>query len=69
MTDVNPDAAPDDAEGQRPPDGQPRERGWREGDPEADSVMPAHEVGAGAGVDDGPNNAGGDATGAAPPPV
>jgi hypothetical protein len=41
-------------EGRKPPNWKPHERGWREGDPEADSVMPAREAGAGGGVDDGP---------------
>lgn len=69
MTDANPDAGPDDlAEGRRTPNGQPHERGWREGDPDADSIMPAREVGAGGGVDDGPNEAEADPIGAPTPP-
>jgi hypothetical protein len=45
----------------RPPNWESHERGWRDGDPAADSVMPGREFGAGGGVDDGPNEAGGDA--------
>ncbi|HYC75234.1 hypothetical protein [Brevundimonas sp.] len=45
----------------RPPNWESHERGWRAGDPAADSVMPGREFGAGGGVDDGPNEAGGDA--------
>ena len=46
----------------RPPNWESHERGWRAGDPAADSVMPGREFGAGGGVDDGPNEAGGDAS-------
>ena len=46
----------------RPPNWESHERGWRAGEPAADSVMPGREFGAGGGVDDGPNEAGGDAT-------
>ena len=46
----------------RPPNWESHERGWRAGDPTADSVMPGREFGAGGGVDDGPNEAGGDAS-------
>ncbi|MEH6663940.1 MAG: hypothetical protein V7678_03750 [Brevundimonas sp.] len=51
-------------EGRRPPGWRPHDRGWREGDPGADSVMPAREAGAGGSTDDGPNEAGGEETGA-----
>jgi hypothetical protein len=37
------------------PNGAPRQRGSREGDPDADSVMPGREFGAGGEVDDGPD--------------
>ena len=43
----------------RPPNWESHERGWRAGDSTADSVMPGREFGAGGGVDDGPNEAGG----------
>ena len=46
----------------RPPNWESHERGWRAGDPDADSVLPGREFGAGGGVDDGPNEAGGDAS-------
>ncbi|WP_374470390.1 hypothetical protein [Phenylobacterium sp.] len=45
------------------PNGAPRDRGSREGDPDADSVMPGREFGAGAQVDDGPDAASGAGTG------
>jgi hypothetical protein len=41
------------------PNGAPRDRGSREGDPAADSVMPGREFGAGGGVDDGPDDTAG----------
>ena len=46
----------------RPPNWESHERGWRAGDPAADSVTPGREFGAGGGVDDGPNESGGDAS-------
>ncbi|HYD26765.1 hypothetical protein [Brevundimonas sp.] len=46
----------------RPPNWESHERGWRAGDAAADSVMPGREFGAGGGVDDGPNEAGGDSS-------
>lgn len=46
----------------RPPNWESHERGWRAGDPAADSIMPGREFGAGGGVDDGPNEAGGEAS-------
>ena len=30
-------------------------RGWRAGDPKADSILPGREDGAGQGIDDGPD--------------
>lgn len=51
-------------EGRRPPGWEPHDRGWREGDPAAESVIPGREAGAGGGTDDGPNPAGGEQTGA-----
>ena len=51
----------------RPPNSQPHDRGSRVDDPAADSVMPGREFGAGGGVDDGPNEAGGDASRPRPP--
>lgn len=45
----------------RPQNRESHERGWRAGDPAADSVMPGREFGAGGG-DDGPNEPGGDAS-------
>lgn len=38
----------------RPPNWESHERGWRAGDPDADSIIPGREFGAGGGVDDGP---------------
>ena len=46
----------------RPPNWESHERGWRAGDPDADSIVPGREFGAGGGIDDGPNEAGGDAS-------
>jgi hypothetical protein len=48
------DDGPDLADEQRPPNWRSHHRGWREGDPEADSVAPGREAGAAGGVDDGP---------------
>ncbi|HEY8616594.1 hypothetical protein [Phenylobacterium sp.] len=45
------------------PNGAPRDRGSREGDPDADSVMPGREFGAGGQVDDGPDETAGAGTG------
>ena len=57
--DPRPGTAPDrdDAPG-GPPDDRPRGRGWREGDPAADTVAPGREFGAGGQVDDGPASGG-----------
>jgi hypothetical protein len=41
------------------PNGKPRDRGSREGDPAADSVMPGREFGAGGQIDDGPDETAG----------
>ena len=61
MADVN--RNPDD--GRRPdrgpPNEKPRGRGSRQGDPDADSVLPAREFGAGGEIDDGPGVSGGGA--------
>lgn len=51
-----------------PGSGEPSEwnrhpRGWREGDPKADSVMPGREFGAGGQKTDGPSGPGGTPTG------
>jgi hypothetical protein len=51
-------------EGRHPPGWTPHDRGWREDDPKADSVMPGRDVGAGGSTDDGQNEAGGEETGA-----
>ena len=45
------------------PNAKPRDRGSREGDPAADSVMPGRDVGAGGQVDDGPGSESGAGTG------
>jgi hypothetical protein len=45
------------------PNGKPRDRGSRENDPDADSVMPGREFGAGGQVDDGPDETAGAGTG------
>jgi hypothetical protein len=45
------------------PNGAPRDRGSREGDPAADSVMPGREFGAGQQIDDGPDETAGAGTG------
>ena len=37
------------------PNARPRERGSRAGDPDADSIMPGREFGAGGQIDDGPD--------------
>ena len=50
--------------GAGPPGSERHARGWREGDPAADSVMPGREFGADGGKVDGPAGAGGRATGA-----
>jgi hypothetical protein len=48
------DRAFDAAQGaQGAPNGKPRERGSRAGDPAADSIMPGREFGAGGEIDDG----------------
>ena len=43
------------------PNGKPQDRGSREGDPAADTIMPGREFGAGGQVDDGPSRTGGGA--------
>ena len=50
------------AEGAPNSDG-PRDRGSREGDPAADSVMPGREFGAGGQTTDGPDETAGAGTG------
>lgn len=40
-----------------PPGWRPHERGWREGDPRTDSIMPGKDAGAGRQIDDGPRRA------------
>ena len=56
--------AQNNEEHRRQPHEKPHDRGSREGDPAADTVIPGREFGAGGGVDDGPNDAGGEETGA-----
>jgi len=51
----NPEQLPKDG----PPGRRPAGRGWREGDPQADSVVPGREFGAGGQVDDGPDETAG----------
>lgn len=45
------------------PNEQPRERGSRADDPEADSIMPGREFGAGGQIDDGPDETAGAGSG------
>lgn len=45
------------------PNGKPRDRGSRADDPDAGSVMPGREFGAGGQVDDGPDETAGAGTG------
>ena len=52
--------------GAGPPGSIRHVRGWREGDPDADSIMPGRQAGAGGGKIDGPADAGGQSTGARP---
>ena len=44
-----------------PPNWRPHDRGWREGDPRADSILPGKDAGAGRQIDDGPDVSGGGA--------
>jgi hypothetical protein len=53
----------DDKEAGKAPNARPRERGSRQDDLAADSVLPGREFGAGGQVDDGPHPAGGSPTG------
>ena len=53
MDDRNRQDARRDAGG-GPPNAKPRDRGSRQGDSSADSILPGQEYGAGGQVDDGP---------------
>jgi hypothetical protein len=64
MADPTPD--PDDRRGadrragdRGPPEAKHHQRGWREGDPDADSILPGRRFGAGGEVEDGPERGGG----------
>jgi hypothetical protein len=53
----------DDKEAGKAPNARPRERGSRQNDPKAESILPGREYGAGGQVDDGPNPTSGAGTG------
>jgi hypothetical protein len=42
---------------QGPPGHQPHVRGWRQGDPEAETVLPGRDLGAGGQTEEGPKSA------------
>ena len=50
-----PDRKPSPADQRGPPNAKPRARGSRQGDPNAESVLPGREFGAGGQKEDGPD--------------
>jgi hypothetical protein len=60
MANATPDSDDRRAGDRGPPEAKQHQRGWREGDPEADSIMPGRQFGAGGEVEDGPERSGGE---------